>query len=450
MGLSEKRFNDCYNKRIGEEIITKHGLKCKIIDYIKYDNITVEFENGTIIQNVSYDKFKDGKINGTGIKWYKEHEDLTGKRFDKLYVSSFSHEVKNNKRQKEYYYNCKCDCGNTAIKSTQALKSKTYIKKCEECSLKLDSIYKNHKELIKYFKNIEDTYVNSLASKKIVTLVCDRCGHERDIKINSAFAREYHCPICSDSISYPEKFIISFLKQLSVYFEREKKFDWSQNKRYDFYIPSLSLIIETHGEQHYKNKFSFSRKETLREEQQNDLYKMNIAKENGIKNYIQLDCSESKMEYIINSIYKSKIIYLLDTNTVNFKECEKYARNSILFEICEFWNNMDIKNTATIFNYFIYDSNTIRRYLKIGKNIGLCDYDSSLGHKKYMNTDLISTVNSNPLKCIELNIEFNSSASCSKYLKEKFNESFDRKKIAKVCRGEIESYKGYHFKYLEK
>ena len=448
MSRSEKRFQDCYNKRVGEETITVHGLKCKIIDYITYDNITVEFENGKIIKNVSYSKFKDGKINGTGIKWYKEHEDLTGKRFDNLYVLSLNHVEKDNKRQKEYYYNCKCDCGNTTIKSTQALKSKTYTKKCEECSSKLDSIYINHKELIKYFKNIEDTYNNSLSSKKVVTFVCDKCRHERNIRINSAFAREYHCPVCSDNISYPEKFIISFLKQLNIYFEREKKFDWAGNKRYDFYIPSLSCIIETHGEQHYKNKFSFNREWTLKEEQQNDMNKMKMAKENGIKDYIQLDCSESKMEYIINSLYKSRLNDIMDIMSVNFKECERYARNSILFEICDFWNNMEIKNMKTIFDNFIFDRNTIARYLKIGNSIGICSYCPSLSHKEYMDNDIISKLNSKALRCIELDKEFNSFTSCSKYLKNLTGFSFDRKKISKVCKKELDSYNGYHFELI--
>jgi len=68
---------------------------------------------------------------------------------------------------------------------------------------------------------------------------------------------------CSGGMSgsYPERVITSLLKILDVDFAREQTFPWSTNvkddagnissKRYDFFIPSLSTIIEVHGAQHY-------------------------------------------------------------------------------------------------------------------------------------------------------------------------------------------------------
>ncbi|MEM5599205.1 hypothetical protein AAHB53_28045 [Niallia circulans] len=59
-------------------------------------------------------------------------------------------------------------------------------------------------------------------------------------------------PKCSDGFSIPEKFMFNLLDYLQVDFDYQKVFDWSLGKRYDFYIPMLNCIIETHGAQHYQ------------------------------------------------------------------------------------------------------------------------------------------------------------------------------------------------------
>ena len=451
MGRSEKRFQDYYNKRVGEEIITKHGLKCKIIDYIKYDNITVEFENGIIIKNASYLKFKNGDINGTGIKWYKEFENLVGKTFDNLYVSSINHmkEKCNNKRQNEYYYNCVCSCGNNVIRSTQALKSKTYTKKCEECSKSMDIIYNKYPQFIKNFKYVEDSKRLTATSKEIVEFVCDKCGNEKKARVDTYLARNCKCVICSDNISFPEKFMINFLKQMDIYFERERKFDWAIGKRYDFYIPNLSLIIEVHGEQHYNNKFSFGNTtKSLADEQLNDALKEKLAIDNNIKNYVQLDCRESNYKYIEKSIRGSLLNDLLNIENIDFKKCEEYAQSSLLVEVCDFWKNMEIKSMSEIFSNFNYDKNTIQRYLKIGSELGICDYNPSLTHKLYMTNSIISNLNKKAIRCEELKIDFDSLKNCIEYFENTLGYKFDRHMVSEVCQGKRESYKGYTFKYI--
>lgn len=139
--------------------------------------------------------------------------------------------------------------------------------------------------------------------------------------------RGFSCPKCSDGISYSEKFVYNLLKNLSVVFKKEKTFDWSQNKRYDFYIPKLSCIIEVHGLQHYFYT-GFSR--SLEEEQENDKLKEQLAKENGIKHYIILDCRKSEMEWVKNSILNSQLNELFDLSNINWKEID-YNSNGSLF-----------------------------------------------------------------------------------------------------------------------
>ena len=53
-----------YENRIGEVRTNKQGCKMKILTYLKYDNITIEFqdENKYIISNATYNNFKKGTI----------------------------------------------------------------------------------------------------------------------------------------------------------------------------------------------------------------------------------------------------------------------------------------------------------------------------------------------------------------------------------------------------
>lgn len=48
--------------RVGEESTMTNGLKCKIISYKDYRTITVQFENGVIRDNISYSSFKRGNV----------------------------------------------------------------------------------------------------------------------------------------------------------------------------------------------------------------------------------------------------------------------------------------------------------------------------------------------------------------------------------------------------
>lgn len=48
--------------RVGEESVTKSGLKMKLICYINCENVDVEFEDGTVVRGRTYNEFKKGLI----------------------------------------------------------------------------------------------------------------------------------------------------------------------------------------------------------------------------------------------------------------------------------------------------------------------------------------------------------------------------------------------------
>mgnify|MGYP003289625683 CR=1 FL=1 len=54
-----------------------------------------------------------------------------------------------------------------------------------------------------------------------ILLYCQKCGAQNDIMPNTLFQRGFHCSLCSDGISFPNKFMYSVFTQLGIDFETE-------------------------------------------------------------------------------------------------------------------------------------------------------------------------------------------------------------------------------------
>lgn len=139
-------------------------------------------------------------------------------------------------------------------------------------------------------------------------------------------------------------------------------FSWCEKYRYDFYIPSINCIIETHGKQHYEES---PRGRSLSEEEKNDYNKQKIALENGMK-FIVIDCRKSNREFIKKSIYKSEMKKLFDLSKVNWFKCEEFATNNLVKIACDIWNNA--YTTTEIISKMGLSRSTIIRYLKLDMN----------------------------------------------------------------------------------
>ena len=92
------------------------------------------------------------------------------------------------------------------------------------------------------------TYINS---KTKILIKCKRCGHIEEVIPSKLLTRIYNCKVCSDGISFPNRFMAALLDELHINYIPEKTFDWSDNKRYDFYLTDYNIIVEMHGKQHY-------------------------------------------------------------------------------------------------------------------------------------------------------------------------------------------------------
>ena len=302
--------------------------------------------------------------------------------------------------------------------------------------------------MIPYFENEEDCYKYTCDSNKKINMKCINCGHKKELAICYLHKNGFSCPICGDGISYPEKVIMNLLKQLNIDFIMQlnnKQFNWCDKFRYDFYfeLNNKKYIIETHGLQHYENNGGFFNK--LKEQQKIDIIKQELALKNGIDEYIIIDCRESNIDFIKENILHSKLNNIFNLNNVDWNYINEKSQKSLLVEICKYWkehNNINSEKLSTTYvgKVFNVDRTTVLRYIKIGNDIGLCNYTKR-------NTILKNE--NNYLEVYKDNIklgEFNTYKEIIEHFK---NENFSYGKISNAYKNN-KSYKGYMFIIKEK
>lgn len=214
-------------------------------------------------------------------------------------------------------------------------------------------------DLIKYLVNKNDGEKYREQSNQIISVKCPNCGYTRDMYIYELSAKGFVCHICGDGISYPNKFVRNFLKQLDINYEPEKMFDWLNNRKYDQYLPDYNLIIENHGRQHYEESGIMR---SLEEQKEIDMLKRNEAISHGYK-YIELNCSESSLECIKQAIMNSELPLLFHfyENDIDWKKCDLTASKSKVIEALEYLNNgMSKKEIAQLLEI---SSTTLNDYI---------------------------------------------------------------------------------------
>lgn len=230
-----------------------------------------------------------------------------------------------------------------------------------------------YKEYFSKYLTEEQMKLYTPHSSKVIKIKCPDCGKYKNISID-VLSRGSLCCTCGDGQSYPNKFMYSLLNQLDIDYIHEYSPDWAYDKRYDIYIPSLSCIIENHGEQHYKDKTGFEL--TLKQQQENDFNKEAMAIANGIKYYIVIDCRKSEIKWIKNSIMKSILPDIIHFNEedIDWKRCSADAIKNVVKEVCEYYKENKI-STALLATKFKISQTSVIDYLKKGNKIGWCVFN---------------------------------------------------------------------------
>ena len=344
---------------------------------------------------------------------------------------------------KWYKYKCgKCGWSNGWVEERSLLKG---CQGCNCCASRtvvedINSIWATDRWMCDLGLSEKDAKTHTRGSHDKVFVICPDCGKQKEMKIVDIYIdKSIGCTCCGHGVSYPEKFTMAVLDQLGIeyIFQLTKKnFEWCNKYKYDFCIPLLNTIIEVHGEQHYKES---NRGRSLKEEQENDRIKYELALQNGIKedNYVVIDCRNSDMEWIKNNILNSKLSELYDLSKIDWLKCEEFALRNFEKEICEYWNNKQENETIKDFaNHFNLSEITIVKYLKRGTELGWCEY---IGNKKRI---AMYDSKGNVIR------EECSTRELIRVLEKEMGIFLDFRAISEVCKGKRKSHKGFVFKYL--
>lgn len=227
------------------------------------------------------------------------------------------------------------------------------------------------------------------------------CGFVFERYVKDVVIRGFSCPCCGIKISYPNRFVSEVLIHADIDFEREKSFEWSCGKRYDFYIKP-DTIIEVHGSQHYEKAFSFGELK-LEEVQKNDELKRKIALENGIVNYYIINAKKSDDLWLKNNII-DELSSVIDLQNIDWERISSQASKNLTKLCLEYWN--DGLKVSAISQKIGIDSATIRNKLKYLTELGKCNYDSLEELRETQR--IISNNNKKKVCCITTNKHFDS------------------------------------------
>ena len=417
-------FNDDFRLDIGQRIINYNEDGTIKRDFTIIDRKKKLLNNG---RKYKAYKIKCNLCNFNGGKHYSLREN---KYKDELWILECNILSK-------YEYGCPCcgDSPNIVVKG-------------------INDISTTNPKLIKYFKNIEDSYKYTYSSNKKIILKCPNCGCEKTTIIDTLNRQGFSCKKCGDGISYPNKFMFNLLEQLGLEFQTEYCPQWIDKSKYDFYIPSKNLIIEMDGGWH--NRDNNMSGQTKEQSQEIDRYKDRIAKQHDLE-VIRIDCDycniENRFEYIKNNTI-NKLNKIFDLNNIDWNKIIESCCSSFVKKACCYKKNNPDLTTKEIGEIMKCSSNTIARWLKIGNELKWCSYNS----KEEIEKGKIKSKNKNREKLskrvevfkdeISLGI-FNSCHDIDNISEELFGIKLKYSCIARVCTGERRFYKGYTFKYVD-
>ena len=358
-----------------------------IVDYNpKTNKLSISYNDE--INQIGTDSFKSAKIAriiglrtndfkveiGTNFVDNNRNITVISRRYEK---------DKNGRLWKEYNYHCNICGWNDGWISEHHILHGIGCSCCRGLTVihGINDVATTHPEYLEYFVNIEDAYHVTYSSSKEVLLRCPRCGCKKYIRMDQFHKYGLGCDKCSDGISYPEKFMYSFLEQTNCEFITQlgkKQLSWCGNYHYDFYIPSLNCIIETHGSQHYDGYEHYGFK-SAEYEAENDKTKRELALNNGIERYYEINCKKSNKEWMINSIIKSDLPTILnvDIKDIDWNKCQQYTTTSTLIFACNYKNKCPELSTTDIGKIIGMPPSTIQKYLQRGSELGICNYDKN-------------------------------------------------------------------------
>jgi len=424
----------------------------KIIDYnrnkrqyltaiIDRNSKSIDFHTNNLINNKFNRIFEQGKTHEYLYKIGDKIKTNTGE-VEILSQTRITY-AKKQHIYKAYQYKCTLD-GYEDIITEDNLKQGKGCSVCKGGVVKagINDIGTTDIWMLDYLVDKNDIFKYSIGSGKLINCKCPICGYKKEIRASTIKHHGYGCPVCNDHISFAEKVILNILIELDIVFKKEKTFEWSKNifsennrlkgsKRYDFYIESLNIIIEAHGKQHYISNFCYKDSKSLEEEQENDRIKERVAKENGIKNYIIIDCRDIQPNILVRNI-KESLGTFFNLDKIDWNKILEFSKVTLLISACNL-HKRGFTSTE-ICNKLKIGKTAILSYLKRGSDLGMCNYNPR--------DEMVKSAMRNH-KCIKMVCELNGITEYFESLKSvKYSKCFQGLTV-KIAEGILKSKKPY-------
>jgi glutaredoxin len=185
--------------------------------------------------------------------------------------------------------------------------------RCIVCSNKFK---KSTEYFINFCNKIHDykydySLVDYETNRSIVKIICPK--HDIFSQRANHHMLGTGCPYCRESLG--EKFIVNFLKENNIIYNRNKTFEGCKRQKhlhFDFYLSEYNICVEFDGTQHTKIVNYWGGEEGLKLRLERDKIKNEYCKDNNIK-LIRINNIED-IHVFLNELIKNEKIILIYRN----------------------------------------------------------------------------------------------------------------------------------------
>lgn len=143
-----------------------------------------------------------------------------------------------------------------------------------------------------------------------VVIVCPEHGPFTIVRAEKHYMSAQGCPSCAKAGSMAEQIILDAIKAHNVVVHKEYAFSdcvsptSGRKLRFDFYIPSYNIILEYHGEQHFRKSPMMHKGDRFERMQEHDRIKKAYALDNGYT-FIELTTKDlSQLQDIVTRLFQ--------------------------------------------------------------------------------------------------------------------------------------------------
>lgn len=306
----------------------------------------------------------------------------------------------------------------------------------------VNDIATTNPEVVNLLLDKNDANRYTRGSQKEVMVICPNCGQVKSMTVGNLCNLGYvTCDICSDGISYPNKFARELFAQLSgQYLEYTYEYcpEWANPYIFDNYIllPNRhKIVVEMDGGLHYR-EFNVNARI-------NDKLKDSLCFKNDV-DVIRIDCDygdvNNRFDYIKSNVIES-LGQIFDLSYVNWDKCDAAGISNKMMDVISFYNNNPLVCMNDIANRFHICLDTLYRYLRVGEKYNMCTYVRA-DPNRLTTTKPVAMYDA----CGNLVGVFNSARVAAETFPEKH---FNKDSMSKYIREE-KPYKGYLFKYISR